>query len=281
MRKPELLDNAKKKCFMICFLTKKVVRGCLLVVVLVLGGAPAFAQFSSTARTIAVKNAGSLIKDAEFPELTFYMPDKASAVRFGLVKGGQSIWINALKSVCKPEGKGLQYTLTGRFIEKGKLIFDVLPLYQTDGVIVRICGEDLPDSLSLFWAFGAACGKSVSDVQPGLNPSDCKNNVFVVERNGMILYYPKGGLHEFSVFYTLFPIETSALLSDAHRQNSPLELFSSGHKTDAQALCGMFPIRNGQCYYCSFYKPSTNYDVNYYRLPAVFDEVKNEDPKNN
>jgi hypothetical protein len=173
----------------------------------------------------------------------------------------------------------LKYTLTGTFLEKGKLAIEVLPLYQTDGVIMRVNGENLPDSLSLFWAFGAACGKTRQEVQPGLNPSDCKNNVFVVERNGVILYYPKGGLHDFSVFYTMFPIETSAVLSDAHKQNSPLELFHSGHKIDAQILSGMFPIKNGQNYYCSFYKPASNYDVNYYRLPAVFEETKAGKPQ--
>jgi len=230
-------------------------------------------------RTITPKNQGSVITAGEVPEFTFYVPDKASAARFGLVKGNQSIWFSALKAVCKPEGKGLKYTLTGKFLEKGKLTFEVLPLYQTDGVIIRVNGENLPDSLSLFWAFGAACGKTQKEVQNGLNPADCKNNVFVVERNGVILYYPKGGLHDFSVFYTMFPIETSAVLSDAHKQNSPLELFNSGHKTDAQALSGMFPIKNGQNYYCSFYKPASNYDVNYYRLPAVFEETKAGKPQ--
>jgi hypothetical protein len=225
-------------------------------------------------RTITPKNQGSVITAGEAPEFTFYVPDKASAARFGLVKGSQSVWLSALKSVCKSEGKGLKYILTGTFLEKGKLAIEVLPLYQTDGVIIRVNGENLPDSLSLFWAFGAACGKIQQEVQPGLNPTDCKNNVFVVERNGVILYYPKGGLHDFSVFYTMFPIETSAVLSDAHKQNTPLELFHSGHKTDAQILSGMFPIKNGQNYYCSFYKPASNYDVNYYRLPAVFEETK-------
>lgn len=229
--------------------------------------------------TIAPKNQGSVIKAGETPEFTFYVPDKASAARFGLVKGQQSVWLTSLKSVCKTEGKGLKYTLTGAFLEKGKLIFDVLPLYQTDGVIIRINGENLPDSLSLFWTFGAACGKTPSEVQDGLMPADCKNNVFVVERNGVILYYPKGGLHDFSVFYTMFPIETSAVLSDAHQQSSPLGLFQSGHKTDAQVLSGMFPIKTGQNYYCSFYKPASNYDVNYYRLPAVFEETKAGKPQ--
>lgn len=228
---------------------------------------------------ITPKNQGSVITAGEAPEFTFYVPDKASAVRFGLVKGNQSIWLNSLKSECKSQGKGLKYTLTGKFLEKGKLAIEVLPLYQTDGVIIRVNGENLPDSLSLFWAFGAACGKTQQEVQSGLNPVDCKNNVFVVERNGVILYYPKGGLHDFSVFYTMFPIETSAVLSDAHKQNSPLELFHSGHKTDAQALSGMFPIKNGQNYYCSFYKPASNYDVNYYRLPAVFEETKAGKPQ--
>jgi hypothetical protein len=231
-----------------------------------------FSQIKTS--TISLKNQGAVMTTGEVPEFTFYVPDKASAARFGLVKGNQSIWLSALKSVCKPEGKGLKYTLTGKFLEKGKLAFEVLPLYQTDGVIIRVNGENLPDSLSLFWAFGAACGKTQKEVQNGLKPSDCKNNVFVVERNGVILYYPKGGLHDFSVFYTMFPIETSAVLSDAHKQNSPLELFHSGHRTDAQALSGMFPIKNGQNYYCSFYKPASNYDVNYYRLPAVFEETK-------
>jgi len=230
-------------------------------------------------RTITPKNQGSVITVGDVPEFTFYVPDKASAARFGLVKGNQSIWLRALKSVCKPEGKGLKYTLTGKFLDKGKLVFEVLPLYQTDGVIIRVSGENLPDSLSFFWAFGAACGKSQKEVQNGLNPADCKNNVFVVERNGVILYYPKGGLHDFSVFYTMFPIETSAVLSDAHKQNSPLELFNSGHKTNAQALSGMFLLKNGQSYYCSFYKPASNYDVNYYRLPTVFEETKAGKPQ--
>lgn len=243
----------------------KIVAGLLCLFVVVFG---ADAQHN---KTLKAKNAESLINAGSVPEFTFYVPDKASSVRFGLVKGEQSVWLNELKTVCQPIANGLQYVTTGAFLNKGKLVFDVLSLRQTDGVIIRIKGENLPDSLSLFWAFGAANGKNQQESRDGLLPEDCKNNVFVVERNGVILYYPKGGLHDFSVFYTMFPIETSAVLADARQQASPLRFFRSGHKTDAQALGGMFSIRNGQSYYCSFYKPSKEYDVNYYMLPEMFE----------
>lgn len=246
----------------------KIVAGLLCLFVAMIG---ASAQQSRN-KTLKAKNAESVIKAGSVPEFTFYVPDKASSVRFGLVKGMQSVWMNDLNSQCKPITNGLQYEVTGTFLNKGKLVFDVLSLRQTDGVILRINGENLPDSLSLVWAFGAANGKNQPESRDGLLPEDCKNNVFVVERNGVILYYPKGGLHDFSVFYTMFPIETSAVLSDASKQASPFEFLHSGHKTDSQALGGMFAIQNGQHYYCSFYKPSKEYDVNYYMLPEMFEK---------
>jgi len=263
----------RQRGLVVSFLKKSIALGLMLFASFL-----AMTQGATFPRTIMPKNTTSVIKAGDTPEFSFYLPDKASSANFGLVKGNKSIWLSELKTVCKASGKGLQYTVTGVFLNKGKLVFEVLPLYQTDGLIIKISGANLPDSLSIIWSYGAACGKPQAECHDGLLPGDCANNVFIVERNGVILYYPKG--MDFSVFYTMFPVETSARLSDANKQSSPWEFYNSGHRTNAQALTGMFPLKNGQNYYCSFYKPATNYDVDYYRLPAVFEETKAGKPQN-
>lgn len=226
------------------------------------------AQIDTFSHELSTKNTDSFIKGAKIPEFSFYLPGKAGDIKFGLIQGDTSVWLSDLHSTCTSFKTGLKYLISGSILKQGKLIFIALPLFQTDGLIIQIQGEQLPKGIQLFWAFGGASGKLISQSNPGLMDVDCHDNVCIRERNAEILYYPT--IPKFNVFHALFPIQTQSEISDAKQQKSPLSFAHSGKETDVPAFTGLFLLQNGMKYYVALYRPSNAFDVNYYMLPFIF-----------
>lgn len=230
------------------------------------------AQGNTFPHELSTKNSSSFIKGAKAPEFSFYLPGKAGDIKFGLIKGDTSVWLSNLLTTCTSYKTGLKYLVLGGLLKQGKLTFTVLPLFQTDGLIIQIQGVQLPEGIQLFWAFGGASGKLFSQSNPGLMDADCHDNVCIRERNAEILYYPTAP--RFNVFHALFPIQTQSEISDAKQQTSPLSFAHSGKKTNVPAFTGMFLLQNKIKYYVALYRPSNAFDVNYYMLSSIFQTLE-------
>lgn len=215
-------------------------------------------------------NDKSDIKAAKHPEFAFLLPEMAGNLKFGIVRNNESKWFQDFEiSDVKQSAKGLIYTLSDPFLDKGEIIFEVLSLSSSDGVIIEVSADRLPDGISLFWSYGGAFGKILDkDVNRGLEPGYCKYNVFSVEWTAFTLYY--GESMKLKTINAVMPVTSEIRLSDANMQQTPLMFYTSGKKTNAPALTGLLPLKNGQKEYFCIYRQNEDADYNHYMLSTLF-----------
>lgn len=223
---------------------------------------------------LKAKNQSSIIMAAEHPELTFLLPEMAGNLNFGIINGQESKWLSKFgKKQLIKNGTKMTYTLSDPILKNGELIFEVISLSNTDGIILKISAQNIPSGLELFWSYGGAYGKALDDNDAkSLNPFYCPNNVFSVERTAYTVYY--GESMQLKVIQGITPLTSEIRLSNAYIQSSPLSFYNSGKKTDAPALTAALPLKNNTAEYFCIYKQNDKADYNYYMLPALFEKEK-------
>jgi len=222
--------------------------------------------------SLKTKNETSQIVARQMLQFSLLVPELAGTLRLGVIRGGESRWAEQLKSTTFINKKGvLEYQLKDTLLGKGYLSVKAVALTVTDGIILEIEAVNTTEGLELFWAAGAASGKTIDAADALLKPEWCKDNVFVMERNDLSLFY--GESMKLKIYNYVFPVETESRLGDAHQQTTPLQFFNSGKKTDAHALVGKFPIIAGKKYYICAYRQNKEADFDYSLLPAVFSKA--------
>lgn len=203
-----------------------------------------------------------------YPEFAFLTPEMAGNLKMGIISGNQSVWLNNPKNIkTSKTGSGIAYEVSDPLLGKGKLIIRAVVIPGTDGIVIETEAIGVPAALKLFWSFGGAYGKIITDT-PGLSPLYCKDNVFSVEGNAFTLYY--GESMALKTFQGVVPDGSEIRLSDARRQSEPLAFFQSGKKTDAPALAATVSLQAGKKYYFCFYQRG---DYNYFMLPDLFQKA--------
>ncbi|GAB6011460.1 DUF4450 domain-containing protein [Viscerimonas tarda] len=211
------------------------------------------------------------IQAADHPELAFNLPEMAGNLKFGLVVDGESKWIGDFeKKELKQTGNKITYTVSDPLLKKGELVFSLVSLSNTNGVVIELDNSNLPEKASLFWSYGGAYGKALTDTEtPSLNPLYCKYNVFSLEHTSFTLYY--GESMRLRTIQGVMPLTSEIRLADARVQDSPLALFGSGKDTDAPVLTALVPLSKAQKEYFCIYKQSRNSDYKYYMLSSLFE----------
>lgn len=169
----------------------------------------------------------------------------AGNLKFGIVKDGESKWIKDAEQI-KSDLKNhvLTYRIADPLLNKGEITFKAISLKNTNGILIEVSANRLPENVHLFYTFGGAYGKVLSDDKPyALLPRYCKDNVFNVERTSFTLYYGESG--NLKVLQGILPLTAEIRISDANRQTSPLALHNSG-KTDAPVLSAIIPLENNK-----------------------------------
>lgn len=223
---------------------------------------------------LKAKNQSSIIMAAEHPELTFLLPEMAGNLNFGIINGQESKWLSKFgKKQLIKNGTKMTYTLSDPILKNGELVFEVISLSNTDGIILKVSAQNIPSGLELFWSYGGTYGKALDDNDAkSLNPLYCPNNVFSVERTAYTVYY--GESMQLKVIQGITPLTSEIRLSNAYKQSSPLSFYNSGKKTDAPALTAALPLKNNTAEYFCIYKQNDKADYNYYMLPALFEKEK-------
>lgn len=216
------------------------------------------------------ENSQSKILACQSPEFSFHLPQMAGNFRLGLSNGIKSMWANEVKKISTNKKKGrITYTLEDPFIRNGKVIITAISLSESNGIIIEVQAEKIPEDINLIWSFGGSYGKILEDqTNSRMNPEYCKYNVFSVERTSFTVYY--GESMKLKVFMGVTPLNSDIRLSDAQQQDSPLTFFNSGKKTDAPALGASTPLNNTEKLYFCFYHQNSKADYNYFMLPALF-----------
>lgn len=223
---------------------------------------------------LKAKNQSSVIMAAEHPEFTFLLPEMAGNLNFGIINGEESKWLSKFeKKQLKKNGNKMIYTLSDPILKNGELIFEVISLSKTDGIIAKVSAKNIPSNIKLFWSYGGAYGKVLKDNETkSLSPLYCHNNIFSVEWTAFTVYY--GESMKLKVIQGVMPVKSDIRLSNAHMQSSPLAFYNSGKKTDAPALAATLPLKNNLPEYFCIYKQNDKADYNYYMLPALFEKEK-------
>jgi len=205
----------------------------------------------------------------------FFMPETGGYFYTGLIVGDESIWLHEAKK-CKidKQKKGWTVSVSDPKLGKGKLVMHVLPLMSSNGLIIELSGENLPEGLQFLWGYGGCSAKTdASEKTAFFQPEQCKDNVFSRGNNSFTVYFgPNVGLR---VMMGVAPPETQTRLSDARKMNSPLEFLNSGKKTNAPAMSAVNQIKSGERYYYCIYRQNQLADYNYYMLPSVFQKELN------
>jgi len=207
---------------------------------------------------------------ASGPGFSFLLPEMAGNLRMGIMVGDESKWLEEFKTKkVKQTTNGLIYTLSDPLLRNGELIVDAVSLNNTNGIVIEVSANKLPESVRLFWSYGGAYGKILGKDDPVImKPVYCQNNVFSVEWTAFTLYY--GESMKLKTINAVMPVSSEIRLSDARKQNSPLSFFGSGKQTDAPALAAALPLVNGQKEYFCIYRQNKDADYNHYMLPALF-----------
>jgi Domain of unknown function (DUF4450) len=219
----------------------------------------------------------AIVEAAEHPEFAFLLPEMAGNLNFGIIVGNESKWMSQTKH-CKVmrKGKKLVYAVSDPLIADGELVFSVIPLQTSDGIVLEVSGNKLPDNAQLFWSYGGGYAKVLDKTETRtLNPAYCRDNVFSVEQSAFTMYF--GVTVDLKVVMVVTPINSAIRLSDANKQSSPLAFFESGKKTMNPALAAKLRLFNGKKEYFCVYRQNAQADYNHFMIPALFSQL-NEEP---
>lgn len=206
--------------------------------------------------------------------LPFRLSKGAGTFRLGMVCGHQSRWLDE----CNITKEGQQYILKDKLWKGGEVRLVIRPLTHTDGFVMEVSGERLPEDTRLCWAFGGCDGRDGSASSGSvIPPAACADNVFSVEGNAFTTYY--GESMKLRTTQGVAPLGSKICLSDARQQESPLKLYHSGKKTDAPVISALCPWKPQEKLYFCFYKRNAKADYNYFMLPGLFQNESKTDPK--
>lgn len=217
------------------------------------------------------KDGSARVLACRTPEFSFHFPHMAGNLRFGAVRGDESLWTEEFESVtveCK--GGMLIYRCKDPLLGREGLVVRVSALSDSDGLVIEVESGRTEPGLALVWAFGGCYGRVLEDAsQSHLDPVYCRYNVFSVEGTAFSAYY--GESMNLKIIQGVTPPGSDIRLSDARSLQSPLTLFGSGKRTDAPMLSGMLPVEEGGRYYFCVYTQNEKADYNYFMLPALFE----------
>ncbi len=234
-------------------------------------------------RALYGSNTAFRAEAGDLPEFALYLPGMGGNLKFGLIKNNESKWIiKADKIETRYRPGSMIYKIEDALLSNGSLNITVLPLYDSEGLIVRIESKNLPADIKLLAAFGGATGQKFSrDGDIGadpessfyLKPEYCKDNIFQLRQNAFTLFFgPKKPLTEEERYEIqhlpsqqqkdstaktenlkqltgIFPPGAQLMVADAAQQDSPLSFLSSKESATPALTAVVLPKNNEPLYF--------------------------------
>lgn len=257
-------------------------------------------------RALYGSNTAFRAEAGDLPEFALYMPGMGGNLKFGLLVNDSSKWvIDANNITARYRPGSMIYEINDRLLGNGKLSITILPLYDKEGIIVKVEGTKVAANVQLLAVFGGATGKKFSrDGDIGadpessfyLKPEYCIDNVFSIgSQNAFNLKYgsvkplteeeryeiqhnPKkvDSAAKIEPLYKLtgiFPSGALMQLADAVKQQTPLELLSS-KQSATPVITGRLNLSENTPQYFYIQKPDSAKDVNYSDLTEIFSKAE-------
>lgn len=257
-------------------------------------------------RALYGSNSAFRVEAGDLPEFAMYLPGMGGNLRFGLINEKGSKWLIDAKNITARYRPGsMIYSITDSILGSGNLQITVLALADEEGLIIKMESKNIPENLSLFFAFGGVTGKKFSrDGDLGadpessfdLKPEYCTDNDFKISENTFSVYYGSGRDKSEAERYEnnyqptaaeleatrlknrkslsgVFPPEGELKISDATQQNTPLEFFGS-EPAASPALTGRLNLISGKTNYFLISNTETVLLSEYNRLPDFFEKAE-------
>jgi hypothetical protein len=254
-------------------------------------------------RALYGSNTAFRVEAGDLPEFALYLPGMGGNLRFGLMDANGSKWLIGSKNITARYRPGsMIYTISDPMLGNGTLQMTVLALANAEGLIVKLLAGELPENLRFFWAFGGVTGKKFSrDGDLGadpessfyLKPEYCTDNEFVISGNSLSVHFGLGRDQSESERYEnnykptkeeteatrlkskkqligLFPPDSQLKVSDANKQNSPVDFYAS-EASESPAMTGKLELKSGTSNYFLIANPVTIQLPVYQQLSGLFE----------
>lgn len=228
----------------------------------------------------------------DLPEFAIYMPGMGGNLKFGLMRGSVSKWLNDADTITARYRPGsMLYEIKDKLLGTGTLELIILPLADAEGIIVKAQFKNVSNDLELCWTFGGASGKKFNrngDMGPDpessfyLKPEYCTDNRFNIQKNTFTLRYGSGlpvqststetaKLKKEQILLGFVPAASTVQLSDATQQESPLQLAQS-RAAASPVLTGW--VKGNEPLYFALQNPESKAELVYANAATLFAEAE-------
>jgi hypothetical protein len=189
------------------------------------------------------------IETSDMPEFGFFMPHNGGNLQLAVLKNKKSLWLNDAEYIQSVYNAGSRiYVIKDPFLDGGRLKITVLAMSNADGMIMKIEGIDLPESINLFALFGGANNKRFSrngdlGVDPpnifDLKPEACENNDYTIHANRFTLIYGQNTRTTRSTM-GIFPENAELKIASSEFLDSPNKLWNSESNDNKPVIVAKF-----------------------------------------
>jgi hypothetical protein len=257
-------------------------------------------------RALYGSNTAFRAEAGDLPEFALYLPGMGGNLKFGLLSNGTSKWlIDATQLESRYRPGSMIYTIQDGLLDKGKLVLTALPLFDQEGLIIKIETNGIGKEIELLTAFGGATGSRFTrDGDIGadpessfyLKPEYCKGNFFKIDQQSFSLFFgakqppseniirnitqaktteldtllQQAGLR---MITGIFPPNASLQVGDAGQQQSPQQLAASLASNTAPLIVSRLSMdHDGVYYFLLRYK--NNDRLSYTEIPALYEKAE-------
>lgn len=249
-------------------------------------------------------NTAFRVEAGDLPEFALYLPGMGGNLKFGLIKNNRSKWLidaNKIEAGYRPGS--MIYNIRDSLLGTGTLMITVLSLYEREGLIVKLETRNVDDDVQLIAAYGGVTGQKFSrDGDIGadpessfyLKPEYCSGNIFSINRNEFSVFFgskkplteedryeiqnfpnqKRDSLNEkadFKKLVGIFPSTSRLKLSDANKQQTPVEFYQST-SSSFPALCGEMKLHDQPLYFLVLNEKNSPLVCD--ELPSLFQQTE-------
>lgn len=192
-------------------------------------------------RALYGTNTGFRVEAGDLPEFAMYMPGMGGNFKLGIVfENSVSKWITAADHIQTLYRFGvMSYRIKDPLLKGGEILLTLAALADSEGFILKLEPQNLPETVSLHWVYGGASGKKFwrngdigadSESVFYLHPEYCIDNNYQIKQTSFKVHY--GSQHNKQKtgnnrsMYGVFP-ESEVRLASASDQRNPFVVYHS------------------------------------------------------
>lgn len=230
-------------------------------------------------RALYGTNTAFRIETSDIPEFGLYMPNMGGNIRFGIISGTKSLWLNNARYIKSRYRAGSRiYEITDPILGSGKLTITALAMADTEGMIMKVETENISAGTTLITAFGGASNArfsrngdlGVDDPEAfSLKPEGCEGNLFTFRDESFQLEYGAGTKGGPLTTVGVFSKGTILKTGSPYKMESVSELIKSVVTDNKPILVALTKLSGKDSYIAMKVDDNNNYS------PDILQEVFN------